>query len=156
MLWTAAHYAHSKLSAVKRAAFLMQFDYNRLSPEAPKELMVLLGRSTVIGMAGLNLVSEDLSTILLNLFVALKHKHEYAYAWRDKESDEEVKELQERMLTHGWMENLLETALRNTDWQQMSDGAKKQPVEYDVEDDANEWKMGANGTLFIRDSRQTC
>lgn len=130
LLWVAARYAPNTLSPEERFKFLAYFDYD---PIAPWTKRLDLCEQGALGIKRVKLTTLPFRKVLAVLMEQLRrHGDEELTFQTEIMTDEEAKGIKERLLTHNWMEDVLEEMLQKEGWQKIkTDSAVRHPVAQD-------------------------
>lgn len=119
-LWTSARYIQNDMTPEERSAFLSTFDFQMNAPAMAKKRMLGLGT---------NLLKDLMLTTTWFTDVMRKLLQSISYLYNDQLLEllgqvhpaHVVAEAKNRMLTHNWMANTLDTALQEVSWKAFAD-----------------------------------
>lgn len=95
------------------SAFLKQFDFDPVSSVVAKETMLMAGSGV---LAQLKLTTPAFVSVMEDMLTAMSYLHHPLQLKPLKEAGVNVTGYADRMLTHDWAANLLETALSQESW----------------------------------------
>lgn len=117
-LWIAARYIRNGMTPDKCSAFLKPFDETRT--HGPKATILMLGRGA---LQKIMLTTPEFAKLMGNLLYEMAFLQNQGLLDDLKSHGIDVSERQGRMLTHNWMADTLESALRQETWKGVRDGA---------------------------------